>query len=77
MDGVLRPEADLLDRFDRWFEASALTPWALARAIIDKLILSVCAACCAAPSVHSLAQSSAFLIESARRLPAVRNLVAY
>ena len=34
------------------------------------LILSVWAACWAAPRVHSWAQSSAFWIESARRLPA-------
>ena len=34
----------------------------------------MCAACCAAPRVHSFAHSSAFLIESARRLPAAAPL---
>ena len=53
------------------FDAAALTPCAFASACIERPILSVCAANCAAPMVHSLAQSSAFLIDSAMRLPAV------
>ena len=68
------PKPTFLTASTARFDASALTPWAFARAAIDRLILSVWAACCAAPSVHSLAQSSAFLIESASRLPATEPL---
>jgi hypothetical protein len=53
--------------FDRFMSAtmsraSALTTWAVARAVIDKLILSVWAASCAAPSIYSLAQSSVLML---------------
>src|ERR1035437_8910655 len=68
------PKPTFLTAWTARFDASALTPWAFARAVIDMLILSVWAACSAAPMVHSFAQSSAFLIESASRLPAAEPL---
>ncbi len=70
MDGVTGAEADLRDRFSGRLDASALAPCAFARAAIDMLVLSVWAACSAIPIGHS-SQSSALLIESARRSPAV------
>ena len=58
-----------------WGSATDIgTTVGFAREAIDMLILSVWDACCAAPSVHSLAQSSTFRIESARRLPAAEPL---
>ena len=68
------PKPTFLTASTARFDASVLTPWAFASAAIDRLILSVWAACSAAPMVHSLAQSSAFLIESARGLPAAEPL---
>ena len=64
------PKPTFLTASTALLDASALTPCALARDAIDRLILSVCAACSAAPRVHAFAQSRAFLIDSAIKLPA-------